>query len=406
MYDPARDQYKEVYQRETNDGEHRLKRGIDQVAKHSKVDAEALPSAPRSPPRKLKRPTTRTEKVEPKKDVPIAEVSKIPVAVRSTQEAVRQHYDERPDQGVFAREQSQLVNLRKYNNFIKSILIQKFGVPEHVAQRGRRDRPRVLDMGCGKGGDLQKWDKLRPEIYLAVDISGKSLEQARERYDQVQNRKRRQRRMHEMWRADFYTLDCYSLPLITVVSQDTFPVDVVTMQFCMHYAFESEEKARMMLSNVSKSLSRNGVFLGTIPSSDAILERIEKALRLGEKEFGNSAYSIRFAEDPPRDGAFRPIYGHKYTFFMQDAVEDVPEYVVPFEGFRGLADEYGLELLFRKNFHEIYDTEVFSESGRRAGFPRLGEDMRVIDPDDGMRYISGDQWDAVGLYLGFAFYKR
>jgi mRNA (guanine-N7-)-methyltransferase len=109
--------------------------------------------------------------------------------------------------------------------------------------------------------------------------------------------------------------------------------DVVTMQFVMHYAFESEEKARTMLLNVSKNLRRGGYFIGTIPSSDAIIEGI-KSLPEDSKEFGNSIYTVRFPERPTQT-VFRPPYGHRYNFFMEDAVGNVPEYIVPFEVFRG-----------------------------------------------------------------------
>lgn len=115
--------------------------------------------------------------------------------------------------------------------------------------------------------------------------------------------------------------------------QAVFPVDVVTMQFCLHYAFESEAKARQMLENVSRSLRRGGKFIGTIPSSDAIVEHITK-LPEGVKDWGNTVYSVRFFNDPPRDGMFRPPFGHRYSFFLEDAIDDVPEYVVPFEVFR------------------------------------------------------------------------
>lgn len=101
----------------------------------------------------------------------------------------------------------------------------------------------------------------------------------------------------------------------------------------MHYAFESEAKARTMLMNVSKNLRRGGYFIGTIPSSDAIIEGI-KSLPEDKKEFGNSIYTVRFPERPTQT-VFRPPYGHRYNFFMEDAVGNVPEYIVPFEVFRG-----------------------------------------------------------------------
>ena len=44
--------------------------------------------------------------------------------------------------------------------------------------------------------------------------------------------------------------------------------------------------------------------------------------------WGNDVYTIRFEE---RDK--KPIFGHKYTFFLRDAVENVPEYVVRWDNF-------------------------------------------------------------------------
>jgi hypothetical protein len=47
--------------------------------------------------------------------------------------------------------------------------------------------------------------------------------------------------------------------------------DNVTMQFCMHYAFETASKARMMLENVSRYLRPGGLFIGTIPDAALLL---------------------------------------------------------------------------------------------------------------------------------------
>lgn len=134
----------------------------------------------------------------------------------------------------------------------------------------------------------------------------------------------------------------------------------------MHYAFESEAKARGMLRNVAGSLKKGGRFIGVIPNSDVITQKVEdfhgkrkhgsgsfptnghasgetnnggdagdeKDIQAGGPEWGNSIYRVRFPGKTPEDGIFRPPFGWKYSYFMEEAVEEVPEYVVPWEAFR------------------------------------------------------------------------
>lgn len=46
-----------------------------------------------------------------------------------------------------------------------------------------------------------------------------------------------------------------------------------------------------------------------------------------ELSWGNSVYTIKF------DDRVRKTYGQRYSFFLKDAVDDVPEYVVHWEEF-------------------------------------------------------------------------
>lgn len=301
-------------------------------------------------------------------------------------EVVRSHYNARPNQGREQRNQSPIVNLRNFNNWIKSTLIRNF-TPD-----GRDQRIRVLDLGCGKGGDLMKWDKANISSYTGVDIAEVSVQQARGRYQKMRNP-----RFH----ADFFAFDCFGEPLTQLLPPDRRMFDIVTMQFCLHYAFETESKARQMLSNVACSLPRGGKFLGTIPSSDSIIQHIE-GLPAGKKEWGNDIYRVEFEKDPPPgpDVVFRPPFGHKYTFYLKDAVDIVPEYVVPFNAFRALAEEYNLELLYHKGFHEIFD-----ENCEDFDAGMLLDRMGVVKKD-GSRGIEGDEREACGFYAAFCFEKR
>ena len=90
---------------------------------------------------------------------------------------------------------------------------------------------------------------------------------------EVRDRVNKYREYERTFFASFFALDCYSHVLsdeLPPVLLET-PFDVVSMQFCMHYAFETEEKARMMLANVSTWLRAGGVFVGTVPNSTWLL---------------------------------------------------------------------------------------------------------------------------------------
>lgn len=85
----------------------------------------------------------------------------------------------RPEVGVTQRQDSPIIGLKNFNNWVKSVLITRFahpvlaaspdppGAPPGMGAR-RGGRGRVLDLGCGKGGDLTKWAKARIREYVGV----------------------------------------------------------------------------------------------------------------------------------------------------------------------------------------------------------------------------------------------
>ncbi|EEB08863.1 P-TEFb-cap methyltransferase Pcm1 [Schizosaccharomyces japonicus yFS275] len=294
-------------------------------------------------------------------------------------DTVRHHYNARPEMGLRNRRFSPIINLKRFNNWIKSVLINKF--------TPKKDLVLVLDMGCGKGGDLIKWDKVNVDGYVGIDIAEISVNQARRRYQNLD----------ASFDAVFYSGDCFSTPIYKLLPPDQRRFDIVSLQFCMHYAFESEALARQMLENVSSVLPRGGIMVGTIPSSDRISYRASK-MAPGTLQFGNAIYHVRF-ESPP-NLSFRPPFGNKYFFYLEDAVSDVPEFVVPFEAFRALAEDYHLEMIWQKSFREI-----FMEEKNSTEFGPLLERMQVIDKN-GNPGINGPEMEAADFYLAFAFEKR
>ncbi|KAG5923824.1 hypothetical protein E4U61_002512 [Claviceps capensis] len=488
--------------------------------------------SPSDQPRKQKRPGTRARiseaereairrrQLERERDQAAQHAAAVEQSrMRGVHDVVRQHYNNVPERGrQWRTTDSKIKGLRVFNNWIKSCIIQRYS-PDEDHEPGSRELGRssgkellVLDVGCGKGGDLNKW-QLAPQpiqLYVGLDPAEVSIDQAQERYRSIATRAggggrgggrggSNRRPPPRVFDAIFHVKDCFresieGLDIIHQVGFDPSPMnhrgfDVVTMMFSMHYAFESEENARIMLRNVAGALKKGGRFIGCIPNSDVLSERVrqfndkaaaKKAAKKekdnekkgkqaegketkgekekGEKEtdkekesqaeedkenseqgnektngdattttttttttppqeepedgdleegeaeptaeWGNSIYRVRFPGKTPEDGVFRPPFGWKYNFFLDEAVEEVPEYVVPWEAFRALADDFNLELQFHRTFREIWEAEKDD--------PELGplsERMGVRERGGGPLLVSDDEMEAAGFYLGFCFYK-
>lgn len=328
---------------------------------------------------------------------------------------VRSHYNQRTIQSKMqgSRTKSPIYKLRNFNNAVKYMLLGN-----HVRKNPNPGLPTViLDMCCGKGGDLNKAEFVGADQYVGIDISDASVKEAFHRYRRNKARfiprdggraGQRDSRKYN-FEACFATGDCFqqSIPEILEpnfpgIVNGLFPVDCVLIQFSMHYSFESEERVRTMLNNVSKSLRPGGTFVGTIPSSDFIRDKIvnKDFLPGTNNKFGNELYSVTFDRTPPSDGIFRPPFGNKYDYFLKDAVDNVPEYVVPFEVFRLMCEEVGLTLRYKKNFIEIFNQEIpkyFHKLNRN-----LVDGMKRADGKYG---AEGAEKEAVSFYLGFAFEK-
>ena len=76
------------------------------------------------------------------------------------------------------RQQSPIIGLKNFNNWVKSVIIARFAhAALHGEDNGRTTRgsdgtlsvtSKVLDLGCGKGGDLNKWQKAKIREYVGV----------------------------------------------------------------------------------------------------------------------------------------------------------------------------------------------------------------------------------------------
>ena len=266
-------------------------------------------------------------------------------------DAVVSHYNTLDP--VEDRASSVIADLRVVNNYVKTCLIGEVPSLEGCA---------VLDLCAGKGGDLGKWARRGIGHLTLVDAAQRSLDEARKRYDGMQP--------IDM-EADFVYTDAFGQ-----MNGITRVYDVVSCQFALHYAFETEALARQTLKNVSRVLKRRGPFLATVPNAERVLAQA------GTPSWGY--HTIERKE------------GGRYTFTLPEAVGGVDEYLVPHDPFVRLAHEEGLDLRMHASFTAYMDAKR-RQPETRALWARMTR---------GVKEVTARALATAALYDVYLFIKR
>lgn len=269
-------------------------------------------------------------------DIPVSKEAK----TEEHSSVVAAHYNHLEEKGLEERYNSPIFYLRNFNNWVKSVLIQEYTDKIRDKDYGRRIR--VLDICCGKGGDISKWQKARIDRVVFADIAEVSVQQCEKRFEELHKRCG-----GRLFAAEFIAADCTKDTLRDKYTDPSISFDLVSCQFGFHYCFESLTQARRMLTNISECLKPGGHFFGTLPDANEIVSRAQKS---SDWSFGNRIFNIKLLFDP-KNGY--PIFGGKYDFNLEGVV-NCPEFLVNFGVLEKLALNYGLELVYKARFSEFY----------------------------------------------------
>ncbi|KAJ8953790.1 hypothetical protein NQ314_007212 [Rhamnusium bicolor] len=259
---------------------------------------------------------------------------------------VASHYNQIEEKGLDERSKSRIVYLRNFHNWIKSMLINEYLTK--IKDGKKYNAPiRVHDMCCGKGGDLQKWKKGGITHLICSDIASVSLDQCKDRYTDIKNRRSKDRGGGNIYSIEYIPGDCSRMRLRKKYSDPSMKLDLVSCQFAFHYGFESLPQAECMLRNASECLQPGGYFIGTIPDA---YELIARAKRNDSNTYGNNVYTVTLDFDLNKP----PLFGAKYNFHL-DGVVDCPEFLVHFPMLVKLAKKFGLKLIKTEKFLNLFE---------------------------------------------------
>ena len=287
--------------------------------------------------------------------------------------------------------------LRDFHNlYVKSKLIE--GVSNYLRNRLHIASPLLIDYAVGKAGDLSKWSRSKIAFVLGIDNHGDNITNSDDGAC-VRYLKGRKIDKDSTLRALFLEgssalnirteSNAFNSALEKELVQSVFGhgpnlnhkkysfkhgiaqegFHISSCQFALHYFFESKKTLHSFLQNLAECTRLNGYFIGTCFDGQKVFQMLNKrdngtlikeneSIRIdkdGKKVFEiMKKYSSSFQDFPADETSVGlPIYVY------QESIDKMfIEYLVHFDYFRRLLEDYGFVLLENSELRAI----GFSES--------------------------------------------
>ena len=232
-----------------------------------------------------------------------------------------------------------LQNIRDFHNSVKNDIIND--VYTHIPYTLHTNDTLILDLACGRGGDMHKIYYTNFKRVIFVDNHSVSLDIAQKRFtDSYKNKK---------FHAQFVLHDLKKSLLIL-----SNPVDVVVMNFALNYFFDSENSLKTLLETVSRSLKENGYFIGIALDSE----------RVQSSPLKTDLYTI----DPLPSFYTSDTYNREYKISFNDPEDD-------YFAFRGSMIEYLIDINELKRIAKMFQLEFVSVTTISSEEPLLRMDF-------------------------------
>lgn len=234
---------------------------------------------------------------------------------------VSEHYDRVTHQTRRERTKGVLYQLKLVHNSWKRRLLQQYAFAADT----------LLDIGCGRGGDIQKWNDCHVRRVHGVDASHQLIQEAMRRASASRFRTLCTFEVHD-FRRPYNPMTRYA---------------VVSTFFCLHYFCGSFHDCRTLLESVSSALRPQGFWIGICLDARKVVSWIRDDKTSPYVRIRN--LSVPLTDDEP-DG-----FGHSYSFEMVDTVTASSagdagsvEYLVSMPDVMAVARDVGLHVLFVK----------------------------------------------------------
>lgn len=241
------------------------------------------------------------------------------------------------NQSKFQRSKSYFYNMRKFHNNIKRDLLNKYA----------HNVDNLLDLACGKGGDLQKWYDNKIKNIIGYDINDDSVQEAKRRLKTFSNTN---------FKVELNTLD-----LSNFILKGNQNFDVITSMFAFHYFFENERTFETIFDSIGNNLKIGGIFMGTFFDGKSVRNLLKSS------PIWDSHFYIKYRNNNNNDN----LFGNKIGVSLKDTVLDeiTDEYIVDFDWFVNVMKLRGYILIESNLFSELnYESFKLNNVEKQCSF--------------------------------------
>tara|TARA_Y100001935_G_scaffold64543_1_gene54231 strand:+ start:21 stop:3236 length:3216 start_codon:yes stop_codon:yes gene_type:complete len=311
------------------------------------------------------------------------------------------------------------VALRNYHNWLKNMLITK------ISRRGDT----LIDLAVGKGGDISKWTTANLKFVFGIDYSRDNIENrldgacrryldALKRYNNVPkalfvhgNSSVNIRdtegiigdKGKEVTRAVFGE-GPNDKQLIGAGVHDVYGIggdgfDICSIQFAIHYMFESPATLYNFLRNVAETTKLGGYFIGTSYDGQRIFDKLSgikngDSATIMDRNNENKMWQVTKQYDRDEFRSDSSSLGYAIDVYQESINKTFREYLVNYDYLSGLLKNYGFEQLSREelkgkelpnetDFKYVYETSYMEKQSNKKG-----KSNRKMEMDEGEKEIS------------------
>jgi hypothetical protein len=286
---------------------------------------------------------------------------------------------------------STAIGLRQYHNYIKRKLVETLS--SYLRKSAHIQEPYLIDFSVGKGGDLAKWVHSKIRFVLGIDIHGDNITNP---YNGacIRYLRHRSKNKHSSLRALFVegnsgenirtegkafksNMEKELIQSIFGHGKNTnskkyvFPhgmasegFHISSCQFSLHYFFENTTVLHKFLQNVAECTRLHGYFIGTCfdgeeifkflyKNRDGTLIRKDESIQINKK--GRKMFEItkKYNSMIQEFKADETSVGLPIQVYQESIGKTFTEYLVNFEYFIRLMEDYGFTLLPKEELHQM-----------------------------------------------------